>query len=173
VPLRLSDEHTLPSDLFAHHQCVSSALWLGDHMQDLDTTQNDTRAAEVLEAEHWSDDAFDGPMVLLNDVVQILELTNLDRCVAFGVHSVQRGQIGSAFVDCRRLGCAVLLDRFFEITRGSLAHRRKSTVYLPCPRPGRGTSIHLGSSRRSRPSSSFCHLLVCNGGTPFQARAGA
>ena len=40
-----------------------------DHMHDLDATQNDTPAAEVLEPEHRSDDAFDGPMVVLNDVV--------------------------------------------------------------------------------------------------------
>jgi hypothetical protein len=32
---------------------------------------------------------------------------------------VQRGQIGSAFVDRHRLGYAVLLDRFFEIPLGS------------------------------------------------------
>jgi hypothetical protein len=40
-------------------------LPFGDHMHDLDATQNDTRAAEVLEPEHRSDDAFDGPMVLV------------------------------------------------------------------------------------------------------------
>jgi hypothetical protein len=34
-------------------------------MHDLDATENDTRAAEVLKPEHWSDDAFDGPMVLV------------------------------------------------------------------------------------------------------------
>src|SRR5882757_10023320 len=68
-----------------------------DHMHDLDAAQNDTRAAEVLEPEHRSDDAFDGPMVLLIPVVQILDVTNLDWCVAPGVHRVQRGQIGSAF----------------------------------------------------------------------------
>jgi len=43
-------------------------------MHDLGATQNDTRAAEVLEAEHRSDDAFDGPMVLRNYVVQIVDL---------------------------------------------------------------------------------------------------
>src|ERR1700712_3086341 len=74
-----------------------------DHMHYLDATENDTRTAEVLELEHRSDDAFDGPMVLLNHVVQILDLANLDECVALGVHRVQRSQIGSAFVDRHRL----------------------------------------------------------------------
>src|SRR5258708_21645897 len=62
-------------------------LPFGDHMHDLDATQNDTRAAEVLKPEHApralpsgrrSDDAFDGPMVLLNHVVQIFDLTDLE-----------------------------------------------------------------------------------------------
>jgi hypothetical protein len=51
-------------------------------MHDLDATQNDTRAAEVLEPEHRSDDAFFGSLVLLNHVVQIFDLMNLDRCVS-------------------------------------------------------------------------------------------
>ena len=94
-------------------------LRFGDHMHDLDAAENDTRPAEVLESEHWSDDAFDGPMVLFNHVVQILDLKDLVGCVALGVHRVQRGQIGSALVDRHRLGYAVLPDRFFGIPLGS------------------------------------------------------
>jgi hypothetical protein len=70
-------------------------LAFGDHMHDLNATQNDTCAAEVLEPEHRSRDAFDGPMVLLTYA------------------------IASTFVDRHRLGYAVMLDRFFEITPGS------------------------------------------------------
>jgi hypothetical protein len=87
-------------------------------MHDLNATQNDTRAAEILEAEHQSGDAFDGPMVLPDHIVQILDLTNLDECVAPGVHRVQHGQIGSTFVDRHRLGYTVSPDRFFERTLG-------------------------------------------------------
>ena len=88
-------------------------------MHDLDAAKNDARAAEVLEPEHPSDDAFDGPMVLLNYVEQIFDLTNLDGCVAPAVHRVQRGQTGSAFVHRHRLGYAVVQDLFFEITPGA------------------------------------------------------
>jgi hypothetical protein len=43
-----------------------------DHVHQLDATQNDARAVEILEPEHRPGSAFDGPMVLLDDVVQIL-----------------------------------------------------------------------------------------------------
>src|SRR6185437_16869616 len=81
-----------------------------DHVHQFDATQNDVRAVEILEPEHRSDPAFDGPMVLLDDVVQILDLTNLDGRLALGIHRVKRSQIGAAFVDGYRLGRAVLTD---------------------------------------------------------------
>jgi hypothetical protein len=37
-------------------------------VHQFDATQNDARAVEVLEPEHRSGSAFDGPMVLLDDV---------------------------------------------------------------------------------------------------------
>jgi hypothetical protein len=62
-----------------------------------------------------------GPMVLLHDVVQILDLTNLDGHLALGIHRVKRSQIGAAFVDGHRLGRTVLTDCLFEeAPRGSL-----------------------------------------------------
>lgn len=53
-------------------------------------------------------------MVLLHDVVQILDLTNLDGRLALGVHRVKRGQISAAFVDGYGLGRAVLINCLFE-----------------------------------------------------------
>jgi hypothetical protein len=43
-----------------------------DHVHQLDATQDDARTVEVLEPEHWPGSTFNGPMVLLDDVVQIL-----------------------------------------------------------------------------------------------------
>ncbi len=63
-----------------------------------------TRAVEILEPQHRPSDAFDGPMVLLNNIVEVLHLTDLDGRFALGVHRVQRGKIGTAFVDGYRLG---------------------------------------------------------------------
>jgi len=87
-------------------------------VHDLDATQNDPRAAKALEPKHRSNDAFDRSMVLLNHIIQILDLTNLDGCVAPSVYCVQRGQIGATFVDRCRLGHPVLFDRFLEIPLG-------------------------------------------------------
>ena len=74
-----------------------------------------------------------------------LTLTNLDGRLALGVHRVQRGQIGAAFVDGYRLGYTVLIDRLFkEAPRSSLvplgSEQEIDGVASPCPRPGRGTS---------------------------------
>src|SRR5260370_42334353 len=85
-----------------------------DHMHDLDAAQNDTRAVEILESQHRSDSALDGTMVLLNDVVQILDLTNLDRGFALGIHRMKRGQIWLRFINGYRLGRTVLSDRLFQ-----------------------------------------------------------
>ncbi|MEA3102065.1 MAG: hypothetical protein QOF74_6305 [Caballeronia mineralivorans] len=91
---------------------ISSAL--SDQVHQLDAAQNDARAGEVLEPRASNSSAFDGPMVLPDDVVQIFDLTNLDGRLALGVHRVKRGQIGVAFVDGHRLGRAVLTDCLFE-----------------------------------------------------------
>jgi len=58
-------------------------------------------------------------MVLLDYVVQILDLTNLDGCLALGVHRMQCRQIRAAFVDGHRLGRTVLSDCLFKKTPGS------------------------------------------------------
>src|SRR5713101_6213304 len=58
-------------------------------------------------------------VVLLNDVVQILDLTNLDRGFSLGIHRMKRGQIGSAFINGYRLGRTVLSDRLFKEASGS------------------------------------------------------
>jgi hypothetical protein len=44
---------------------VALHLALGNHVHELDTAQQDARAAKVLESKHWSGQAFDGSMVLV------------------------------------------------------------------------------------------------------------
>jgi hypothetical protein len=43
-----------------------------DHMHHFDAGQDDAGATKILEAQHRSGDAFDGPMVLLDHVIQVL-----------------------------------------------------------------------------------------------------
>jgi len=47
-------------------------LPLPDHMHYFDAGQDDAGATKILEAQHRSGDAFDGPMVLLDHVIQVL-----------------------------------------------------------------------------------------------------
>jgi hypothetical protein len=104
-----------------------------DHVHHLDVTQNDGRAVEILKPEHRPGPAFDGPMVLLHDVVQVLDLTNLDGHLALGIHRVKRGQIGAALVDGHRLGRAILNDCLSKkrcaAALSRLARNRKSMVF--------------------------------------------
>lgn len=57
------------------HPDISSALSLSCAL--FDATQNDARAVEILEPQHRPSDAFDGAMVLLNNIVKVLHLTRL------------------------------------------------------------------------------------------------
>jgi hypothetical protein len=68
-------------------------------VHQFDTGQKDALAVEVLEAEHRPGSAFDGPMVLLDDVIQILSLSNLDGYLTIVVDRVDGSQIGAALVD--------------------------------------------------------------------------
>ena len=55
-------------------------LPFADHMHQIDAGQDHACAPEIFEAQHRLDDPFDGPMILLDDVVQVLILSDLDRC---------------------------------------------------------------------------------------------
>ena len=51
-----------------------------DDVHRLDARQNDACAAERFEAHHRPHDPLDGPVVLLDDVVEVLRLAQLDVC---------------------------------------------------------------------------------------------
>jgi hypothetical protein len=93
-------------------------LPLRNHVHDLDTTQQNAGTTKGLEPEHRKRTALDSPMVLLDDVVQILVLADLDRRVALRVERLERCQIRTAFIDCDRPGLAVLIDRLLEVALG-------------------------------------------------------
>lgn len=57
-------------------------------------------------------------MAMLDDVVQVLALTDPDGRLSMRIHGVQRGQVGPAFVDSHGIRCAVLVDGLFEVTPG-------------------------------------------------------
>jgi hypothetical protein len=93
-------------------------LPLRNHVHDLDAAQQNAGTTEGLEPEHRPGTALDSPMVLFDDVVQILVLADLDRRVALRVEGPKSGQIRTTFIDCDRLGFAVLIDRLLEVALG-------------------------------------------------------
>jgi hypothetical protein len=86
-----------------------------DHAHGFDTAQNDAGTAKTPESEHRTGASLDRSMVLLDSVVQVLVLANLDGRFTLGVDGLERGQIGSAFIDCHCLQSTVLIDRLFKI----------------------------------------------------------
>jgi hypothetical protein len=105
-------------------------LTLLDHVDSLNTGQQNARTTKSLEAEHGSDDALDGPMILLNDVVQILHLTQLDQRAGISLNAVDSGDVGATLVDGDLVRQAVLADGAFQETAccGQIAFGRKQEV---------------------------------------------
>jgi hypothetical protein len=68
-------------------------LPLADHMHQFDAAQQNTCAPEGLEPEHRSSSPLDRPVILFDDVVQILVLADLERLVTLGIDRLKRGQI--------------------------------------------------------------------------------
>jgi hypothetical protein len=87
---------------------------LADHVRDLDAGEQNSGAAKGLEAEHWPCDAFDGAVVLFDDVVEVLRLAHLDGQTAIGLDAHDGGSVGCALVDRDLVGHAVQVDGAFE-----------------------------------------------------------
>jgi hypothetical protein len=58
---------------------IVTHLSLADHVRDLYARRDDARTPEILEPTHRFDDALDGPVILLDDLVQVFVLPDLDR----------------------------------------------------------------------------------------------
>lgn len=101
-------------------------------MHSLNTSQQNTRATKRLKAEHGPDDALDGLMNLLDDVVQILHLTQFNRRAGIGLNTFDDSGVGTTLVNGGLVGQAVLTDarsrKRRAAARSCLAVSRKSTV---------------------------------------------
>lgn len=85
-------------------------LTLGDHVHELNAAQQNAGTTKILEAEHGPSASLDGSVILLDNVIQILVLANLNRCLPLRVECVQRSQVRTAYINCHRLWRAVLVD---------------------------------------------------------------
>ena len=85
-----------------------------DHMHSFNTGQQNARATKRLKTQHGSDDALDGPMILLDDVVQILYLTQFNGRASIGLNTFDGSGVGTTLVNGDLVGQAVLTDGAFQ-----------------------------------------------------------
>ena len=93
-------------------------LAFANHVHDLDAGDQDSSAAKGLESEHRPGDAFDGLMVLFDDVVEVLRLAHLDGQAAVGLDAHDGGRVGAALVYRDLLEHAVQVYGAFEECEG-------------------------------------------------------
>ena len=85
-------------------------LPLPDHVHRLDSGNELHCAPERFKPQHWICDSLHDPVVLLDDVVEILRLAQLDVQTSTIVDAVDCRSVGTAFVDGDFLGQAVQID---------------------------------------------------------------
>ena len=85
-------------------------LPFADHVHRLNACDKHASAAKCLESQHGSHDALDGPVVLLDDVVEVLDLTHLDVRAGIGLNALDGRRVGAALVDGDFPGHAVQTD---------------------------------------------------------------
>lgn len=98
---------------------LASKLTFANSKGHLNADENVTGRPEILETQHGTDSTFDRSMILLDQVVQVLVLSNLDPPFAFGVDVLHGGEVGATLVEGHLLGLAVGGDGVLE-----KAHRR-------------------------------------------------
>src|SRR5450631_1492635 len=105
-------------------------LSFSDHVHEFDTREKDAGAAKILEAEHRSRSAFDGTMVLLDDVVQILDLAHEDPLPSSGINGFESRYIRATLIDGHFLWHPILLDCPFKepACRGLVAMRSQQEI---------------------------------------------
>ena len=70
-----------------------------DHLHGLDAGEKNARAVKSVEAEHGSHNRFDGSMVLLDDIVEVLDLTQFDVGAGVGLNALDGCSVGTALVN--------------------------------------------------------------------------
>ena len=107
-------------------------LALPDHVHQLDPRERHGGRPEGFEPQHRSYQSIDGPMILLNNVVEIFGLTDLDANFVLGVETFDRRPVGAALVDRDLLRRSIMPDALLRNRRAALRSRlavsRKSTV---------------------------------------------
>jgi hypothetical protein len=74
-------------------------LALPDHVHQLDRCERHGRRPEGLEPQRRSHQSLDGSMILLDNVVEIFDRTDLDASFVLSVVTFDRRRVGAALVD--------------------------------------------------------------------------
>jgi len=74
-------------------------LALADHVHRFDPSDDNMGTVEPFESEHGPNDAFVRPVILLDDVVEILALAQLDIGAMISIVTSNGGDVGAALVD--------------------------------------------------------------------------
>src|ERR1035438_8435237 len=90
---------------------VAFHLPFPDHVHEFDTGEEDAGAAKHFEAEHRSGSAFNGTVVLLDDVVQVLDLAHDDSLPSSGINGFESCYIRAALIDGHFLWCTIQIGR--------------------------------------------------------------
>ncbi|QXD01089.1 hypothetical protein MKleb_5588 (plasmid) [Klebsiella sp. PL-2018] len=94
------------------------------HVEQLNACQQGLCTAKRFKSKHLANSAFDIPVILLNQIVQILALPDGDDFLC-GFAGIERGQgegIGATFIDGHHFGLAVVADGFAEVSAALLLH---------------------------------------------------
>ena len=90
-----------------------------NHVHQLDATQSAAGRVEGFEAEHRPDDPFYGPVILLDEIVQVFDLADFDGLAGFLLECLKSGGVCPALVDRDFLRKTVLTNESMQ-NRGRL-----------------------------------------------------
>jgi hypothetical protein len=110
-------------------------------VHDFNSTENDTCTSKIFEAKHWSRSSFDGSMILLDNVIEILALSDHHLCAVLPIVIFESGLVRSALVDVGDTRKEIVLDRA----------RKKSTC---------GTTISFGGEKEIYGVSLLIHRTI-------------
>ncbi len=91
--------------------CVAYPLVFPDHVHYLDSRYRPLCCPEGFKPQYRPNHSFHSAMSLLDEVVEILALTDFYGRLVFGILALDRRGVGPALVDRELLGCPLVANR--------------------------------------------------------------
>ena len=93
------------------HLACRLQLIFPNHVHEFDAGKRHGGGPEGLQPQHRPYQSLDGSMILFDDVVEVLDLTDLDVGFVLRIVAFDRRRVGAALVDRDLLRGAILSDR--------------------------------------------------------------